>query len=84
MAENAPALLLQAEKILPQPVHAKFVACCPTMDLIAVITQDERLDVYRFNGQRAFGLQRRKPNTSATSLAWKFNGAETFRWNFNF
>ncbi|KAK3082084.1 hypothetical protein LTS18_005070 [Coniosporium uncinatum] len=44
------------------------------MELVAVVTQDDNLDVYRFGGQRAFGVQRRKQNTKVRSLCWKFNG----------
>ncbi|QDS77693.1 hypothetical protein FKW77_003762 [Venturia effusa] len=71
---ESPKLLLQAEKILPQPIHPHLIACCPTMDLVAVVNQDEQLNVYRFGGQRAFGLQRRQGSSKVTSLCWKFNG----------
>ena len=74
-----PALLLHNEKLLLQPAHERFVACCPTMDLIAVVNQEERLDVYRFNGQRAFGLQRRNADATVQSLSWKFNGEKNLR-----
>jgi anaphase-promoting complex subunit 4 len=69
-----PTLLLQAEKVLPQPAHPHLIACCPTMDLVAVVNQDEQLNVYRFGGQRALGLQRRSPTSTVVSLCWKFNG----------
>ncbi|TID17887.1 hypothetical protein E6O75_ATG10532 [Venturia nashicola] len=71
---ESPKLLLQAEKILPQPIHPHLIACCPTMDLVAVVNQDEQLNVYRFGGQRAFGLQRRQGSSKVISLCWKFNG----------
>ncbi|KAE9966098.1 hypothetical protein BLS_007224 [Venturia inaequalis] len=73
-ASESPKLLLQAEKILPQPIHPHLIACCPTMDLVAVVNQDEQLNVYRFGGQRAFGLQRRQGSSKVISLCWKFNG----------
>lgn len=44
------------------------------MDLVAVVNQDEQLNVYRFGGQRAFGLQRRQGSSKVISLCWKFNG----------
>lgn len=44
------------------------------MDLVAVVNQDEQLNVYRFGGQRAFGLQRRQGSGKVISLCWKFNG----------
>ncbi|KAF1811483.1 hypothetical protein P152DRAFT_515037 [Eremomyces bilateralis CBS 781.70] len=69
-----PVLLLQAEKTLARQLRANLVSCCPTMDLVAVVTQDEQLEVYRFNGQKAFGLHRRNPDTTVQSICWKFNG----------
>jgi hypothetical protein len=44
------------------------------MDLVAVGNQEEQLNVYRFGGQRAFGLQRRNGGSKVVSLGWKFNG----------
>ncbi|EKG12239.1 hypothetical protein MPH_10646 [Macrophomina phaseolina MS6] len=44
------------------------------MDLVAVVTQEETLDVYRFNGQRAFGLKRKSFESKVDSICWKFNG----------
>jgi hypothetical protein len=49
------------------------------MDLVAVVNQDEQLNVYRFGGQRAFGLQRRNATSKVISLCWKFNGTGHFR-----
>lgn len=71
---KAPALLLQAEKILPRPVHARLLSYCPTMDLIAVVTTEEQLDIYRLNGQRAFGLKRKSLKNTIDYICWKFNG----------
>jgi hypothetical protein len=75
---KSPCLLLQAEKVLPQPAHPHLIACCPTMDLVAVVNQDEQLNVYRFGGQRALGLQRRSPTSTVVSLCWKFNGKSLY------
>ncbi|KAL1650708.1 hypothetical protein SLS58_000826 [Diplodia intermedia] len=71
---EAPSLMLQAEKALPQPVRPRLISYCPTMDLVAVITQEETLDVYRLNGQRAFGLKRKTLESKVDSMCWKFNG----------
>ncbi|KAF3041164.1 hypothetical protein E8E12_009334 [Didymella heteroderae] len=71
---NAPALLQQAEKILLHPVHPHLIAHCPTMDLIAVVTDEESLDVYRINGQRAFGLKRKNDDVTVDTIQWEFNG----------
>ncbi|KAF2827848.1 hypothetical protein CC86DRAFT_380848 [Ophiobolus disseminans] len=44
------------------------------MDLIALVTDEENLDVYRINGQRAFGLKRKSEDLSVDALQWEFNG----------
>jgi anaphase-promoting complex subunit 4 len=67
-------LLQQAEKILLFPIHPHLIAYCPTMDLIAVVTSEENLDVYRLNGQRAFGLKRKSEEVDVDALQWEFNG----------
>jgi Anaphase-promoting complex subunit 4 WD40 domain len=63
---------LIATKTLAEKIHSNMVACCPTMDLIAVATTDNRMDVYRFSGQRVFGLHRK--DAIIQSLCWKYNG----------
>ncbi len=73
-SQSGPTMLLQAEKEFAQPVRLKLTRCCPTMDLVAVITNEEQLDVYRFNGQRAFGLQRKNASSTVSSICWKYNG----------
>lgn len=45
------------------------------MDLIALVTDEENLDVYRINGQRAFGLKRKNEDVRIISLSWQWNGA---------
>src|SRR4051812_10193602 len=67
-------LLQQAEKILLRPIHPHLISYCPTMDLIAVVTDEENLDVYRINGQRAFGLKRKDEDLNIIALQWEFNG----------
>jgi anaphase-promoting complex subunit 4 len=44
------------------------------MDLIALVTDEENLDVYRINGQRAFGLKRKSEDLRVDALQWEFNG----------
>jgi anaphase-promoting complex subunit 4 len=67
-------LLQQAEKILLHPIHAHLIAYCPTMDLIAIVTDEENLDVYKINGQKAFGLKRKSEDVNVDALQWEFNG----------
>lgn len=71
---DAPKLLQQAEKVLLHPVHPHLIAYCPTMDLIAIVTNEENLDVYRINGQRAFGLKRKNEDVTVDTIQWEFNG----------
>lgn len=71
---DRPALGLHSEKTFPQPVHAHLLACCPTRDLIAVVTKEEQLDVYRFGEQRTFGLKRKHPDLKVTCIRWKYDG----------
>ncbi|KAJ8116671.1 hypothetical protein OPT61_g1956 [Boeremia exigua] len=71
---DAPTLLLQAEKILLHPAHPHLIAYCPTMDLVAVVTAEENLDVYRINGQRAFGVKRKSEDLVVDTIKWEFNG----------
>lgn len=70
-----PKLLQQAEKILLRPIHPQLISYCPTMDLIALVTDEENLDVYRVNGQRAFGLKRKSEDVVVEALKWQCNGA---------
>lgn len=71
---NARQLLQQAEKILLHPIHPHLMSYCPTMDLIAVVTDEENLDVYRINGQRAFGFKRKDEDVTVDAIQWQFNG----------
>jgi hypothetical protein len=63
-------------KSTSQDIRPEFVRCCPTMDLIAIATRDERVDVFRLSGQRAFGIQRKIKDVQIRSLCWKFNGIQ--------
>ncbi|KAL5413917.1 hypothetical protein PMIN04_009233 [Paraphaeosphaeria minitans] len=74
-ANPGPKLLQQAEKILLHPIHPQLISYCPTMDLIALVTDEENLDVYRINGQRAFGLKRKSEDAVVEALKWQWNGA---------
>ncbi|KAJ6192764.1 anaphase-promoting complex, cyclosome, subunit 4-domain-containing protein [Bipolaris maydis] len=67
-------LLQQAEKTLLHPIHPHLISYCPSMDLVAVVTDEENLDVYRINGQRAFGLKRKSEDVCVDALQWEFNG----------
>ncbi|KAI9802111.1 MAG: hypothetical protein M1833_002032 [Piccolia ochrophora] len=63
-----------AEKALHQPVKLNTMTYCPTMDLIAVATAEERVYVYRLNGQRVLGAGNKQTSPTVRSLRWKPNG----------
>lgn len=58
MAEDnqaPPQLTAVAEKTLPAKCKPGLLAYCPTMDLVALATEDEQLRVFRLNGQQVLG-----------------------------
>lgn len=84
-------LSLVAEKILPAKCKAGSLAYCPTMDLIALVTEDEVLHVFRLNGQRVFGghlggdpYTDQDGHLEIRGLTWKNNGISWFSLFFFF
>ena len=71
---GAATLTLLAEKIAPKALKPDQVAYCPTMDLVAVATIDEQVQVFRLNGQKVFGVANKKPGCKVSQLKWKPNG----------
>ncbi|PTU22891.1 hypothetical protein P175DRAFT_0499432 [Aspergillus ochraceoroseus IBT 24754] len=77
-----PQLTPVGEKLLPAKCKAGMLAYCPTMDLIAVVTEDDELRVFRLNGQRVFGgsfkgdpyLDEDDGGGEIRGLHWKNNG----------
>ncbi|KAJ5764981.1 hypothetical protein N7520_004540 [Penicillium odoratum] len=82
MTEEAPQLTPVGEKSLPAKCKPNTLAYCPTMDLIALATEDEELRVFRLNGQRVFGgsfggdpyLGEDEEDGEVRAVAWKGNG----------
>ncbi|KAI9827716.1 MAG: hypothetical protein M1832_004205 [Thelocarpon impressellum] len=78
MAEYStePGMLnMLAEKTVHQPILPDRLRYCPTMDLIAVATEEERVFIYRLNGQRVLGLSNNKKEALAVrGLSWKPDG----------
>lgn len=75
MAEQERArLILKVDKTLPTPVNPKQLAYCPSMNLLALATADEQIDVYRAKGQRVFGVTRDESAGKVTSMQWKPDG----------
>ena len=67
-------LNMLAEKVVQPAINSDHVAYCPTMDLIALATVDEKVQVYRLNGQRVFGVVSKHPATKVNQIRWKPNG----------
>lgn len=82
MAEEGPQLTPVGEKSLPAKCKPSTLAYCPTMDLIALATEDEELRIFRLNGQRVFGgsfggdpyMGEDEEDGEVRALAWKGNG----------
>ncbi|KAJ5774954.1 hypothetical protein N7457_009850 [Penicillium paradoxum] len=82
MAAEGPQLTPVGEKSLPAKCKARAMAYCPTMDLIALATEDEELRVFRLNGQRVFGgsfggdpyLGEDEEDGEIRGMAWMGNG----------
>ncbi|GAD98867.1 anaphase-promoting complex component Cut20/Apc4, putative [Paecilomyces variotii No. 5] len=53
--QQQPRLTAVAEKTLPAKCKPDSLVYCPTMDLVALASQDEQLHVFRLNGQKVFG-----------------------------
>ena len=67
-------LSLIEAKTFAHEIRPELVRCCPTMDLIAYVSLDERVEVFRFGGQRAFVCHRKEAHIQVLSLCWKYNG----------
>ena len=63
-----------AEKVVQPAVQARHFAYCPTMDLIALATVNERVQVFRLNGQEIFGVTERQRDAKVSKIAWKPDG----------
>ncbi|KAG2420972.1 hypothetical protein HFD88_000587 [Aspergillus terreus] len=79
---HEPQLTPVGEKSLPAKCKPGSLTYCPTMDLIAVVTKDDELCVFRLNGQKVFGgsfkgdpyLDEDDGGGEIRGLTWKNNG----------
>lgn len=55
------------------------IKLCPSMDLVAVASS-RQLDVFRFDGQRAFSRTRSDTHCMIDSVAWLANGRGLARY----
>ena len=63
-----------AEKVVQPAINPTHVAYCPTMDLVALATIDEQVQIYRLNGQKVFGIVNKQTSGQIDQLKWKPNG----------
>jgi anaphase-promoting complex subunit 4 len=80
--ERPSILQTVGEKALHQPAHPDLITYCPSMDLIALVTTDQQVFIYRLNGQRVYGATQKTGNLRAESLRWKPNGSLIPRRSF--
>ncbi|KAL4893762.1 anaphase-promoting complex, cyclosome, subunit 4-domain-containing protein [Aspergillus ambiguus] len=79
---HEPQLTPVGEKALPAKCKPDSLTYCPTMDLIAVVTKDDDLCVFRLNGQKVFGgsfkgdpyLDEDDGGGEIRGVTWKNNG----------
>lgn len=72
--DDVPSLSISAEKVLPRPIHAELIAYEPWTDLIATVSGDQDVDIYRFGGQRVMTKKSNRKNSRVTALAWDHKG----------
>ena len=65
---------LLAEKVMQPAFNPQSLAFCPTVNLIALASTDERIHVFRFNGQAVFHITDRQRDSRVTAVAWKPDG----------
>ncbi|KAK6585577.1 hypothetical protein PZA11_002304 [Diplocarpon coronariae] len=62
------------EKTLNHAANPDLISYCPSMDLVALVTADQQLFIYRLNGQRVYGAIQKADNRGVQSIRWKPNG----------
>ena len=62
------------EKAVSHPIHRNTFRYCPTMDLLALATEEEQVFIYRLNGQRVFSAAHRGSVKKICQLDWKPDG----------
>lgn len=71
-----PQLPLFASKSSSTPIKSELSVLCSPHDLIAIVTADSDVVVYRLNGQIAFTVKCKDPDEVSVSAAkWKPDGS---------
>ncbi|RDW84573.1 hypothetical protein BP6252_02163 [Coleophoma cylindrospora] len=68
------ALEVLSEKTLHHAVNPRLVAYCPSMDLLALVSTDQQVLVFRLNGQRVFTVTQKARTLKVDQIRWKPNG----------
>ncbi|KAL8994812.1 MAG: hypothetical protein Q9169_005319 [Polycauliona sp. 2 TL-2023] len=74
MGEERTNLTLLAEKMSPLLINPSHLSYSPAMDLLALAAQDDRVHVFRLNGQRVFGVSKKDAANGVTQIQWSPNG----------
>lgn len=65
-------------KALPVPARPGLAAWSPQLDLIAIVTSNENILLYRMNGQRVWGVAHRKDKMASDvrveRMQWRPDG----------
>jgi anaphase-promoting complex subunit 4 len=73
---GTPQLPLFSSKVSPAPINPDLSVLCSPHDLIAIVTADSDVVVYRLNGQVAFTVKCKDPEEVSVSAAkWKPDGS---------
>ena len=73
--ERPLVLQILSEKALHQPADPNLITYCPSMDLVALVTTDQQVFIYRLNGQRVYGATQKAGKLRVESIRWKPNGS---------
>lgn len=73
--EHASILQVVSEKALHHAAYADLITYCPSMDLVALVTTDQQVFIYRLNGQRVYGATQKAGKLTVESIRWKPNGS---------
>ncbi len=72
--ERPSNLQILSEKVLHQRANPDLITYCPSMDLVALVTIDQQVFIYRLNGQRVYGATQKAGKLKVESIQWKPNG----------
>lgn len=74
MRKKSLGLKLLNEHTLHQAILPGLISYCPSMDLIALGTIDNQVQIFRHNGEEVYKSNQRNKDVKLQSLAWKPNG----------